>query len=192
MCVCVCVCGWGGGGGGGAKNQPPRGLQNVALRAGSEFLKKASPIPNARTNRAGTAHHHRTVHSRRLLSQKKKNSQPQHRNPRFQGTERFLRVQQSSAAKKVDCCQPDSSEQTERTGEEEEAAAGRRRARDAGGENTQLEWRQYLETAAAAEAPAVLPGPAGGEETPIDLGGHGAVPARSAAATCFGYPLPNN
>lgn len=40
---------------------------------------------------------------------------------------------------------------------------------------------QYLEAAAAAETPAVLPGPAGGEEAPIDLGGHGAVPARSAA-----------
>jgi len=42
-------------------------------------------------------------------------------------------------------------------------------------------WMQYLEAAAAAEATAVLPGPAGGEESPIDLGGHGAVPARPAA-----------
>jgi hypothetical protein len=161
---------------------PSISCHNVALRAGFEFLKKASPIPNARTNRAGAAHHHRTVHSQRLLSQK--NSQPQHRNPRYR---KILAGAAEQCSEESGLLPTRLKRAHRRTGEEEEAAAGRRRAHNSGGEKHS--WRQYLETAAAAEAPAVLPGPAGGEEAPIDLGGHGAVPARSAA-TCFGYPCP--
>lgn len=39
----------------------------------------------------------------------------------------------------------------------------------------------HLEASPAAEPSPVLPGPPGGEEAPIDLRGHGAVPADSAA-----------
>ena len=61
----------------------------------------------------------------------------------------------------------------------------RKKKRKIGNGESQLIWLnvesnlQYLEAPPAAEPSAVLPGSPGGEEAPIDLRGHGAVPAGS-------------